>query len=223
MRRDPGTAQRLEADQRTREVEEGLVQLLPTLVADRQAAVVIQPGEGALNGSIIDDKFCSSPAAQLRLSWHRCPFQHGMELRHLAAAACKWVTRSVGLGANNAPRATVRSRMSPSRMNSVVTMARSSTKPPPRCHTVARSWLLGWPPVASRSAKMMPQFHTVLKGTARHNPACYQWLPGMLLPTPCPMVIAPLRTQLLCCGGALDRTGRARDRRDDAALVRSCP
>lgn len=41
MRRDPGTAQHLEADQRTREVEEGLGQLLSTLVADRQAALVI--------------------------------------------------------------------------------------------------------------------------------------------------------------------------------------
>ncbi len=46
------TAQRLEADEGVGEVEEGLVQHLPALVADRQTAIVVQPREGALNGSI---------------------------------------------------------------------------------------------------------------------------------------------------------------------------
>jgi hypothetical protein len=39
----------MEADKGAAEVEESLMQLLPALVADRQAAVAVEPGEGALH------------------------------------------------------------------------------------------------------------------------------------------------------------------------------
>ena len=53
--------------------------LLQALVAHEQALAAVQPGDGPLNGSIINDKFCLSRAGRLRLSWTYSEARHRRE------------------------------------------------------------------------------------------------------------------------------------------------
>ena len=54
-----------------REVEHGEIGIGPLLPADQDAAEAVEPGMGALNGLIANDKFCLTRTGRLRLSWPR--------------------------------------------------------------------------------------------------------------------------------------------------------
>jgi len=58
-------------DQDRGELDEAQVIVGFLLSPDEQAVEAVEPAMGRLNGSIINDKFCLSRAARLRLSWHR--------------------------------------------------------------------------------------------------------------------------------------------------------
>ena len=58
-------------DQDGGELDEGEVVRGFLVPADEQPPEAVEPAVPDLNGSIINDKFCLSHAARLRLSWHR--------------------------------------------------------------------------------------------------------------------------------------------------------
>lgn len=60
---------------RHRKINHGFATRWQDLVVFAEAATLREPGEGALNGLIINDKFCLTRGARLHLNWPRAQWQ----------------------------------------------------------------------------------------------------------------------------------------------------